>query len=108
MLNAKVMKSMLEYQMNPGCGQIAAGSIRPHAQRREGGRDGDQKAVIVMDSGAKQVRKSENSHFSRSLGSCPFFRWNPLPCNPFQLKQSGGFLGFPEKFSGGGIWGRGS
>jgi hypothetical protein len=66
-----------------------------------------QKAVIAMDSGAKPMRKSENSHFSRILAFWPFFRWNPLQCNPFQLKQTGGFLGFPENFSGGGIWGGG-
>ena len=64
-------------------------------------------AVVALDFGAKQVRKSENSHFSRILAFWPFSRWNPLPCNPLQLKQTGGFLGFPEKFSGGGIWGGG-
>jgi hypothetical protein len=36
MLNAKVMKSMFESQMNPGGGHIAPCSIRPHAQRRAG------------------------------------------------------------------------
>jgi hypothetical protein len=65
------------------------------------------KAVIALDFGAKQVGKSENSHFSRILAFWPFSRWNRLPCNPFQLKQTGGFPGFPEKFSGGGIWGGG-
>ena len=65
------------------------------------------KAVIALDFGAKQVGKSENSHFSRILAFWLFFRWNPLPCSPFQLKQTGRFLGFPEKFSGGGIWGEG-
>src|SRR5271157_1817193 len=73
--------------------------------RQDCGLDCWQKAVIALDFGAKQVRKSENSHFSRILAFSPFFRWNPLPCNPFQLKQTGAFLGFPEKFSGGGIWG---
>ena len=72
-----------------------------------GGRDGGQKTVIALDFGAKEVRESENSHFSRILAFWPFFRWNLLPCNPFQLKQTEGFLGFPEKFSGGGIWGEG-
>jgi hypothetical protein len=57
--------------------------------------------------GAKKVRKSGNSRFSRKLAFWSFFRWNPLPCNLFQLKQTGGFLGFPEKFSGGGTWGEG-
>ena len=65
------------------------------------------KAVIALDFGAKQVRISENSHFSQILAVWPFSGRNPLPCNPFQLKQTGGFLGFPEKFSGGGIWGEG-
>ncbi len=62
------------------------------------------RAVIALDFGAKQVRISENSHLSRILAFWPFFRWNPLPCNSLRLKQTGGFLGFPEKFSGGGIW----
>jgi hypothetical protein len=72
-----------------------------------GGRNGGQKAVIASDFGAKEVRKSENSHFPRILAFWPFFRWNLLPCNSFRLKQTGGFLGFPEKFSGGGIRGGG-
>jgi hypothetical protein len=75
--------------------------------RQEGGLDCGRKAIIALDYGAKQVRKSANSHFSRILAFSPFFRWKPLPHNPFQLKQTGGFLGFPEKFSGGGIWGGG-
>jgi hypothetical protein len=102
------MKIMFEAQPNSGCDQIAAGLIRPQAQRRDRGRDGAQNTVIVADITAKRMRKSENSHFSRILAFWPFFRWNRLPCNPFQSKQTGGFLGFPEKFSGGGIWGEGS
>ena len=73
----------------------------------EGQCDGAPKAGIGVDFGAKQVRKSENSHFSRISDFWPFSRWNPLRCNPFQPKQTGGFLGFPEKFSGGGIRGGG-
>jgi hypothetical protein len=58
--------------------------------------------------GAIQVRKAGNSHFSRLLAFWPLFRWNLLPFNPFQLKQTVGFPGFPEKFSGGGILGEGA
>ena len=36
-----------------------------------------------------------------------FLVWNLLPCKPFQPKQTNGFLGFPENFSGGGIPGGG-
>ena len=91
-------------------GAPPTGSIARQKYGQDGGHDfgldGAQKDVIALDFGAKQVRKSENSHFSRILAFWPFFRWNPLPYNPFQMKQTGGFLGFPEKFSGGGIWGR--
>jgi hypothetical protein len=69
--------------------------------------DGNGKAVIALDIGDKRVRKHENSHFSRILGFWPFFGLNLLPCKPFQLKQTNGFLGFPENFSGGGIPGGG-
>jgi hypothetical protein len=54
------------------------------------------------------VRNAGNSHFSRFLAFWRCFHWNLLPCSPFQLKQTVGFPGFPEKFSGGGIWGGGS
>ncbi|MGP8200051.1 MAG: hypothetical protein ACLQU4_11180 [Limisphaerales bacterium] len=64
--------------------------------------DGNGKAVIILDIGDNQVRKHENSHFSRILGFWPLFGSNLLPCNPFQLKQTNGFLGFPENFSG--VW----
>jgi hypothetical protein len=53
------------------------------------------------------MRKPENSHFSLILLFWAFSHCNLLPCNSFQLKQIEGFLGFPEKFSGGGIWGEG-
>ncbi|MGD0813725.1 MAG: hypothetical protein ABSA83_08990 [Verrucomicrobiota bacterium] len=70
--------------------------------------DGKGKAVIILNIGDKQLRKHENSHFSRMLGFWPLFCSNLLPCNRFQLKQTNGFLGFPENFSGGRIPGGGS
>jgi hypothetical protein len=79
--------------------------VKADLSRRSSTGERRQKAVIALDFRAKQVRKPENSHFSRILAFWPFSSWNLLPCNPFQLKQTGGFLGFPEKFSGGGIWG---
>jgi hypothetical protein len=94
-----------------GTGEASAGS------RRTWSADAVSSAVLstvaapakaeasVAKAEAKQVRTSENSHFSRILAFGPFLRWKPLPCNQFPLKQTGGFLGFPEKFSGGGIWG---
>jgi hypothetical protein len=70
--------------------------------------DGNGKAVIILGIGGKQVQKHENSHFSRMLGFWAIFRSNLLPCNPFQLNQTNGFLGFRGNFSGGGIPGGGS
>ncbi|MGD0812860.1 MAG: hypothetical protein ABSA83_04595 [Verrucomicrobiota bacterium] len=70
--------------------------------------DGNGKAVIVLDIGDKQVQKHENSHYSRLLGFWQLFGSHLLPCNPFQLEQTNGFLGFPGNFSGGGIPGGGS
>ena|SRR5271157_369652 len=108
MLKAKVMKNMFEAQLNSGCGQIAAAWILPHAQMREGGRDGGQKAVIAMDSGAKRMRISQKSSFFSEICFLPVFRCNLLPSNPLQRKQTGGILGFFENFSGVYMGGRGA
>jgi hypothetical protein len=66
---------------------------------RNKGSDGRSKnAVLAMVSGQKQGEKSEKWSFWR------FSSLKLLPVNSFQLKQTGKFLGFPEKFSGG-VWG---
>ena len=76
MLNAKVMKSLFESKMNPGCSPIATSSIRPHVQRRAGWpKRAAQKseksekwflAVFQLQHAAAQLVPTKNSsgHFS--------------------------------------------
>jgi len=44
---------MFEAQLNSGCGRIAAGSIRQHAQRREGGLDGATRVAMKSEKSEK-------------------------------------------------------
>jgi hypothetical protein len=69
------MKSMCEAQLNSGCGQIAAGSILPHAQRRDGAARAEKKseksekwffAIFQLEPAADQLvpTKTRSGHFS--------------------------------------------
>ena len=54
----------------------------------------------AIDPGSCPVGKSGISFFSRILSVRAPFHFNQLPVNQFQLKQHGGFPGFPGNFPG--------
>jgi len=68
----------------------SAGVLEEHGRR----------AASTFDPRFRPVGKSGNSCISRTLSLRATGRFNPLPGNQFQLKQPGGFPGFPGNFPG--------
>ncbi len=77
------MKKMFEARLNSGCDQIAAGSIRPHAQRRDGAKKPEMKS-----------EKSDKRFFA-------IFQLETVAAQYVPTKMSGGdFSDFSKNFCG--------